>query len=189
MNKYLPLNTNLEWLTYNTVLAAIPFWLALILFKFYPKSKKINLLWFLGFILYFLFLPNAPYVITDSMHLFNGNAISSGESYPQAFITVFTFVIISTFLFIRSYKLYEDFFKSRFKIDIGLLRLISFFAISVGIYLGRFVRLNSWDAIIHPIKTILSLSSLLSVKAIVYVFLFTNLLMFIFFLYDRFERK
>ncbi len=54
------------FMVWNLYLAAIPAVVALLLFR-RPASRSVA--WFAGFGVWLLFLPNAPYVLTDVVHL------------------------------------------------------------------------------------------------------------------------
>ena len=55
------------WIVWNLFLAFIP--LILSFWLFLRRSKQRSLLWWLGLIVYITFLPNAPYLLTDIIHL------------------------------------------------------------------------------------------------------------------------
>src|SRR3954447_3333569 len=56
-----------RWMTWNALLALVPFGLAQLLFG-RPRSR--TAVWWAGLVAFVLFLPNAPYVLTDVIHLF-----------------------------------------------------------------------------------------------------------------------
>src|SRR5437764_9379148 len=60
------LRANTVWMTANVVLAAVPFGLAVGLFA-RPRAKTWS--WWVGVAAFVAFLPNAPYVLTDVVHL------------------------------------------------------------------------------------------------------------------------
>ena len=59
--------THGQWMVWNTFLAAVPLVLALVLFQ--PGRNRTKGWWF-GAVTFVLFLPNAPYLLTDVVHLF-----------------------------------------------------------------------------------------------------------------------
>jgi uncharacterized membrane protein len=134
----------LEW---NLFLAIVPIYFA----RLFNKSdiKYFGLLWFL---LWLLFFPNAPYIITDLIHISKKNKIA-----PVWFDTLmiasfaFTGLIIGLLsIQIIQTKLLKYFSKAKTKIIlIGSLLLSGY-----GVYIGRFGRFNSWDIVSNPITLI-----------------------------------
>src|SRR5688572_18167291 len=57
---------NRWWMTWNTLLAMVPASLAIVLFRHEGRKRW---LWWSGVVTFVLFLPNAPYVVTDLVHL------------------------------------------------------------------------------------------------------------------------
>ena len=68
-------NFHLGW---NLFLALTPLGLSFVLFRI---NLKLNGLWWLGAIVFFAFLPNAPYVLTDIIHLFDKLKIPNLSPY------------------------------------------------------------------------------------------------------------
>src|SRR5262245_2969471 len=61
---------NAWWMGWNTLLAWVPVVLAWGLFRGgADRSVSRSPLWWAGLVLFVLFLPNAPYVVTDLFHL------------------------------------------------------------------------------------------------------------------------
>ena len=101
-------------------------------------------------ILSILFLPNAPYLLTDLFHL-SKNLIA-----PLWFdlVLILSFSLLGLILFIittdQLLKALEPYFKSA-----SLFRACKFLIIlsnGYGIYLGRYLRFNSWDILSRPDK-------------------------------------
>ena len=61
-------NRSVPFMLWNTFLALIPFALSLWLFKGRGSGNR-RLDWWIGCIVFIAFLPNAPYVLTDIIHL------------------------------------------------------------------------------------------------------------------------
>lgn len=105
--------------------------------------------------LWLLFLPNAWYVMTDFIHVFDSGEIN--YLYDIAMITILTltgFLLGFTSLFIVHRQLLKriDIFSSIFLIEMIIL-LASF-----AIYLGRDLRWNTWDIFTNPSGLILSIT-------------------------------
>ncbi|TRY27497.1 DUF1361 domain-containing protein [Brevibacillus sp. LEMMJ03] len=98
--------------------------------------------------LWLLFLPNAPYMVTDLAHL----AVIK-EGMPLYFdpllnaFAAFT-ALIAGFV---SLSLLQDVVRSLTCPVLGwLFSLVVLLLSSIGVYLGRFLRWNSWDLLSHP---------------------------------------
>jgi uncharacterized membrane protein len=137
----------------NVGLATIPLLLAAILFR--PEWRR-GLIWWLGLALFILFLPNAPYVFTDLLHL----VLKIRKQPPLPMSAIILLVIPQYIVFVggamEAYTL-SLFWLGRYLQSQGLSQWVRpmewlLHALSaLGIYLGRFVRLNSWDAFKDPV--------------------------------------
>ncbi len=95
-----------------------------------------------------IFLPNAPYIVTDIIHLGH-----TWERVPLWYDVVLLAAFGGTGLLIgySSLFLIQTVVAERmgvFAAWAGTLAMI--LLSSVGIYIGRILRLNSWDAFLHP---------------------------------------
>lgn len=170
------------------MLALLPFLLALFLFK--PHSKHHNFIWTTGFILFVLFLPNAPYLFTDIIHLFEDwQKFTSRQSLFFVTLQYFVLIGLGYWLFCQSYKRFEHFVLRKSNIvKKTWLKIISFTVISIGIYLGRFPRFNSWDAILRPVAILEVFDELLRPLPLLFVFMFTLLLFLVYWIYEWFAK-
>ncbi len=111
------------------------------------KTKLLNtVICCLIFCIWLLFLPNAPYIITDMLHL------KERAPIPLYFdITlVFVFASLGLVFFIASVMQMENYWQKHFKLSVILFYVLAFGLCSFGIYLGRFGRFNSWNIINNP---------------------------------------
>ena len=149
----LVVRANTVWMTVNLLLAALPFVLALVLFV--PGRPK-TVAWWLGLGTFVVFLPNAPYVLTDVIHLSGqirrtGSTLHTGMLVFEyaAFIAV-GLALYGGCLFLLRRRLQADGLERwRWPAELALHGLCS-----VGIFLGRVLRLNSWDVVTRP-RTVL----------------------------------
>lgn len=136
-----------EWrfifLIWNLFLAVVPYLFMEMALK---NQQKRWIAWSL-FGASLLFLPNSPYIITDLFHL------KHQASMPLWFDTllVFSFSITGLLLFydvlLKMHRFLERQFSTVWAI-IGIVSII--FLNAFGVYLGRFLRFNSWDIISNP---------------------------------------
>ena len=133
------------FLLWNLFLAWIPFQLSRVLTGRKDISK-----WTSYFLLaaWLLFFPNALYIITDLIHL---EDLKSDVPVWFDAILLFTSSIAGLIMAFASLFKVEDFLKRKIR-DVIVKRLMigCLFVGSFGVYLGRFLRWNSWDIITDP---------------------------------------
>jgi len=148
------------FLNWNLFLAFIPWFLSSVLIV-YPKlqEKKIAVIALLC--TWLLFFPNAPYILTDLFHL--KHALSMPMWFDLLLILSFAWVgllfgFMSLWDIERILKRYlvksrlKGFLRYRLSVPIFSSALL--FVGSFGIYLGRYLRWNSWDIIAEPFALI-----------------------------------
>jgi len=132
------------FLAWNLFLAWVPFAISNKLEKNKTASGWET---FLLLFLWLLFLPNAPYIITDFFHLKQRNPVPYWYDVLLLFSAAFNGLILG----LLSLQKVEIFLISKFGSRKGtLVILVSFFLCAFGIYIGRFLRWNSWDIITNP---------------------------------------
>ncbi len=130
----------------NFFLAWIPFVLSLCVAVVHGRGGPRLLLWVFGGC-WLLFLPNAPYLLTDFIHL--GRVGGAPLWFDAALIG--TFAAAGLVLGLASLLVVHHVVESRAGPLVGWLVAVSSLVLSaVGIYLGRFPRFNSWDVLIDP---------------------------------------
>jgi uncharacterized membrane protein len=134
------------YLLWNLFLAWVPFLLALALYDGSRRRRYPALLAVLaaGWLLFF---PNAPYILTDVIHL------APQQGVPLWFdaLTITSAGLTGLLLGFVSLGLVQEVVRRAAGavwawILAGGVLVIA----SVGIYLGRFLRLNSWDVVTRP---------------------------------------
>ena len=135
-------NTTFVYMFWNIFLAFIPFFISSILLL-NTKEEKITKPFFIGgFILWLLFLPNAPYVITDFIHLGRIHGVPVMYDIFVLFSSAWASLLFGLYSLEHIEKiLLLKFSAKKTNIIIPVAILLS----SFGIYLGRFLRFNSWD--------------------------------------------
>ena len=138
--------SNFRYLIWNLFLAWIPLALAVFVYDRWRRRRGGLLLLALG-VLWLLFFPNAPYIATDFVHL---------RHDPQApfwydAVTIAAFAWMGVLLGFASLYLMQTVVRQWRGAVAGWIFAFGAIALgSLGIYLGRFLRLNSWDAVEHP---------------------------------------
>ncbi|HEX9381701.1 MAG TPA: DUF1361 domain-containing protein [Gaiellaceae bacterium] len=139
-------NANFRYLIWNLFLAWIPFALAVFVYDRWRRVGAGISLLALG-ALWLLFFPNAPYIATDFVHLERGSLVP----YWYDAITIAAFAWMGLLLGFASLYLMQTVVKQWFGAAVGWsFAAVAIALASLGIYLGRFLRLNSWDALEHP---------------------------------------
>ena len=130
-------NESYLWLNWNLFLACVPMFLAWVI----SNTKKSIFCVFL-ILLWLSFLPNAPYLVTDFIHL-NKVGPESLLWYDGIMIFLYTLSgMIAWVVSVETVRLHMQ-WKSWYVIFIAL-------SSSFGIYLGRYVRFNTWNVITEP---------------------------------------
>ncbi|WP_082333732.1 DUF1361 domain-containing protein [Mangrovimonas sp. TPBH4] len=133
------------FLVWNLFLAIVPFAISTYIRSLSQLNKFGT---FIGFGIWLLFAPNAPYIITDLFHLKN----SSHDILWLDVLIVSSFSLTGVLLFFLSLLDIELIMKRYWQSKtISLLMFPLFFVISFGMYLGRYLRFNSWEIIQHPL--------------------------------------
>jgi len=135
------------FLLWNLLLAAIPAVAA----WFFVRAAEIRssaLIQVSWFAIWLAFLPNAPYIVTDFIHL------DSRPPIPLWYDIALLASCAGTGLLL-GYSSLADVHATiarRFSASLGwALALAALFLSGFGIYLGRVLRWNSWDALTNPL--------------------------------------
>lgn len=145
-------------LIWNLFLAWIPFMLAYLAHA--TSWRRITLYFVLPFlaILWLIFFPNAPYMLTDLQDLSRG---SFGAPLWYDVIIVVWSSWTGMLLGIISLYLMQDIVLRTFGRVIAWLFVFVITPLSsFGMYIGRFVRLNSWDILQDPAETAIEILGL-----------------------------
>jgi uncharacterized membrane protein len=132
---------------WNLFLAWMPLFFALVS----RRLERNKLSKYVSMGAWLLFFPNAPYVITDLIHLDHLPAHLWWYDSMGIFILAFTGLLLGIYSLSIVHKIWRkdhgSFFAWHF--IIASMTLCGF-----GIYLGRFVRLNSWDIATSPLNVL-----------------------------------
>lgn len=139
--------TGYIFLIWNLFLAWIPLFCADAVELFHQKRSKVRF-WLFGF-LWLIFFPNAPYIVTDFTHLDPWKTV--GVPVWFDFGMVAAFALTGILLGLCSLQVMQKIVQERFQafwswFFITAVSLLTGF----GIYLGRYLRWNSWDILFNP---------------------------------------
>lgn len=176
-------NGGFRYLIWNLFLAWIPFALAVFVYDRWRRRGSGMLLVVLGAI-WLLFFPNAPYIATDFVHLEHDPL----APYWYDAVTIAAFAWMGLLLGFASLYLMQTVVRqARGTVVSWIFAVLAIGLGSLGIYLGRFLRLNSWDAVEHPsvlpqIAHAVARDPFAYQEAIAVTLLFTTALSFAYFL-------
>ena len=175
-------------LIWNLFLAWIPFILAYVAHA--VSWRRIWLYLVIPFVafLWLIFFPNAPYMLTDLQDIARG---TSGAPLWYDVIILVWFSWTAMLLGVVSLYLMHDITQRAFGRWAGwafvfvILPLSSF-----GIYIGRFVRLNSWDILQNPTETAMNILGIVidpSMRLAAFILLYTFFFLFVYLLLYSFS--
>jgi len=155
------------------VLGLISVGMSVFLFK--RKKSARTVLWWLGLVGFIAFLPNAAYVLTDIIHIIRGAGGWGIRIWAIAlvFVPLHTAAIIAGFeAYVLSILNLDTYIKKNGNERFILLTELLIHALSaIGIYLGRFSRVNSWDLATDPTSILtLTLNTLTTKRPAAVVF-------------------
>lgn len=139
-------STDYTFLLWNLFLAIIPY----ILSEWMRKTKLTKIKTMFLSSLWLLFLPNSPYIITDLIHLHKSTSTVIWLDLLMIFSFAFTGLSIAI---ISMYDMHKIIQKLWTKNLANCIIILTTFLCGYGIYLGRFLRLNSWDIFTVPLQT------------------------------------
>lgn len=133
------------FLVWNLFLAWVPLIAAALAFALArrgagPLATVLILVWL-------LFFPNAPYMLTDFIHLHGDGP--SPLWYDALMLSSFAWTALM--LGFASLYLVHAIIRQRTGTAVGWIVVVCVLGLaSIGVYLGRFARFNSWDVVARP---------------------------------------
>lgn len=171
------LNQSNQRIIWNLFLAFIPLVLSFYLFR--PAINQ-SLIWWISLLVFIAFLPNAPYILTDTIHILE----LSTRNYP---LSIILFVLIPQYILFILVG-FHAYVIALMRVDNYLQHLhynhyqkifvnaVIHILCTIGIYLGRFERFNSWDLVTRPqiviAETFINLNQLPIILSLAIAFLF-----------------
>ena len=149
-------NQSTTRIIWNLFLAFIP--LAISFYLFRPQANR-HIWWWTFLLIFIAFLPNAPYVLTDSIHIIE----LSQQDYPSWAIMIIlipqylVFITLGFEAYVialgKLQQYLQDLLPAKYII---LIKAIAHSLCVVGVYIGRFERFNSWDFVTKPAEVLLT---------------------------------
>lgn len=154
-------------LSWNVLLAVLPlFFIKKAEITMEQKKMGWSVLWL---VLWLFFFPNSVYMITDFIHISNDKflwfieggryAPDSGVVYSYEIIVWTKLLVIGIGFFfatlagLESLYIFEKTIRKKCSMVIAILGILAVAMLTgIGVYIGRFLRFNSWDVLVNPIE-------------------------------------
>ena len=136
------------YLVWNLFLAWLPLGFSLLVYRAYQNGSRQGWRFFCYAFAWLLFFPNAPYIFTDLIHLMSHH---SGHFWVDL-VLILLFAWTGFLLGFLSLYLMQSLVAR----ELGGAASWLFIAVvaglsGCGIYVGRFLRWNSWDVLLNPV--------------------------------------
>ena len=146
-------SNSMQGLLWNLVLAWVPAFLALRLRTVVRRGGRSTVRLLPFGVVWLLFLPNAPYLVTDVVHL-RYDDVTRYYDVPMYLVFSGTGLLLG-FL---SLFVVHSLVRARFGERAGWLLVLPTIGLTgIGVYLGRALRWNSWDLFVQPERRIAQL--------------------------------
>lgn len=140
------------FLIWNLFLAWIPFIISTSFKRIqHIKWRKQSFVFFI----WFLFFPNALYIVTDLIHLDIESTVPKWYDALLLFSSSITGLLMAFVSLLRMEKFLLLKFSNKM---VNMMILVILFFGAFGVYLGRFLRWNSWDIISNPFGLVVSIA-------------------------------
>jgi len=145
------------FLIWNLFLAYIPWAVSKYALKRFISLRPKTIIPFL-LLIWLLFFPNTLYILTDLFHLGQTTAMPMWFDLILILSFAWTGLVFGFFSLWNIEKIVANYLspKATAFVSYSLLFIGSF-----GVYIGRYLRWNSWDLFINPIKLFSSLSEII----------------------------
>jgi uncharacterized membrane protein len=116
-------------------------------------DKSRSLFWWIGLLPFIAILPNAPYILTDIIHFYEAvRTINSIWAITLVVVPIYIiFIGIGWFSYVFSLVNIGKYLV-RMNLDrhTNIIEICLHFTCAIGIYIGRFIRFNSWSLVTQP---------------------------------------
>lgn len=140
-------NTRYWFLPWNLILAWVPFLLGFVVVQAGKRFRWTSWQFILSAAAWLFFLPNAFYIVTDLIHIHNTGEVS----IVYDVVMMMVFIIAGNLLGFVSLLMIEQELRRGLskRVTVGVIGVIILLS-SFAIYLGRYLRWNSWDVLVNP---------------------------------------
>jgi len=184
-------STTYDSFIFNLCLAWIPFIAAVVAYLAMRSRVTFALILPVSTVVWLVFFPNAPYLLTDFQHLAD---VSGGTPLWFDVILMIWFAWTGLLLGITSLYLMQEIITRVSNATWGWVFAVGATVLSsIGVYLGRFLRWNSWDLLYDPLPIARDMAGIVrhpisNLPTYVFTVLFTLLFLFIYITIHLFGR-
>ena len=140
---------NADFMAWNLTLALVPVVLGVVVFR----RDRTSPLWWLGLAAFLAFLPNAPYVLSDVIHLADDVRATRSDAVVIGILLQYAaFFLAGLLAYVIALGELTRWLAARGwdRLRTAGVELAVHAACAVGVYLGRVPRFNSWDLVTRP---------------------------------------
>jgi len=138
-----------SFLVWNLFLALIPYVLSSKMETWIKAKNKTKALLFS--IIWLLFVPNSFYIITDLFHLDMNKVVPLWFDLALLLSFAWNGLLFGIVSVRQMEKVFEVYFNKKF--DLFFILPVMFLN-GLGVYVGRYLRFNSWDVVTNPLQLI-----------------------------------
>lgn len=154
------------FLVWNLFLAWLPLIFILLARRLLNSKHRFKQFGILSCVcLWLLFFPNSPYIVTDLMHLNHLGGHLLWFDSIGLFVVAFAGLTVGIYSLFVAHQVVSAY--TPFKVAWFFIGFSTFLA-GFGLYLGRFVRFNSWDLFTNPVfllkRSVLELQNPLAIQ-------------------------
>ncbi|PID23206.1 hypothetical protein CSV61_01780 [Sporosarcina sp. P3] len=190
-------------LSWNVLLAILPlFFISQATETIRQKKISWSVFWIL---LWLFFYPNSVYLVTDFIHIANEKfrwMAGTGPYAPDAGMVYSHDILIWTKLLViamgffyaavvglESFYVFEQLVRKKYSKNIGYVSILSVSLLTgIGVYIGRFLRFNSWDIAFNPLQVLQQVAEV-DRFAVQFSIAFSGFVLFCYLLYRSFKGK
>ena len=157
------------YLVWNLFLAWLPLYFALRVEELDQSGSRRGVRFWLTAAAWLLFFPNAPYIFTDLIHITRSGQTRIWTDLLIVLVFAVTGLVLG-FLSLQRMQMLVARRRGRVAgwVFVFAVALLSGF----GVYLGRFERWNSWDAVMNPFGLLGDAANWLHIRSAIFTVLF-----------------
>jgi uncharacterized membrane protein len=117
------------------------------------QNRDRSIFWWIGLFLFLAILPNAPYILTDIIHFYEAvRTLDSVWAITLIIVPIYIlFIGVGWFSYVCS-LVNIDKYLQKYQLDryTSFIEFCLHLLCAIGIYIGRFLRFNSWSLVTQP---------------------------------------
>ena len=180
-----------NYIFWNIFLAVIPLFVSSLMLYLSDKNKLHKTLLIVSVVVWLLFLPNALYIVTDLIHVGRIRAVPTMFDAVLVFSAALSGVILGMLSILKVENILIKFYSKKY---VSRIIIFSILFASFGVYIGRFLRFNSWDIFTDAVLLLTNIKEIfvnpiINFGAFLYTILFFALFYILYITFKRFQLK